>query len=61
MELLLKWIPNHNPEHIGNYQLIDMDSEQVVAEGGADLITKYIKDSSLVSECGWIWVGGGKV
>jgi hypothetical protein len=54
-EYLLKWIPSPNPEHIGNYQLVDMESEGVVIEGSAEVITQYIKDNSLVSECGWVW------
>ena len=58
MELLLKWIPNSNPDLIGLYQLVDMDTEQVVIEGHADLITEYIKAIGLVSADGWVWAGG---
>ena len=57
-EYLLKWIPNSNPDRIGYYQLVDMDTEQVVIEGNAELITEYIKSSGLVSSDGWVWVGG---
>ena len=58
MELLLKWIPNSNPDRIGFYQLVDMDTEQVMIEGNAELITDYIKENGLVSSDGWVWVGG---
>ena len=59
MELLLKWIPNSNPDLIGIYQLVDMDTEQVLIEDYADLIADYIKENGLVSTDGWVWVGGG--
>ena len=58
MELLLKWIPNSNPDRIGLYQLVDMDTEQVLIEGGVELITEYIKSNGLVSTDGWVWIGG---
>ena len=59
MKLLLKWIPSSNPDRIGFYQLVDMDSEQVVVEGRADLITEYINEIGLVSSDGWVWAWGG--
>lgn len=55
MELLLKWIPNSNPELIGKFQLIDMSNDKVVIEGDADLIADYINQEELTSNCGWIW------
>ena len=55
MELLLKWIPNSNPEFIGIFQLIDMSNDEVVIEGDADLMDHYIKQKGLKSNCGWIW------
>ena len=55
MELLLKWIPNSNPDRIGLYQLVNMETEQVVIEGHAELITDYIKKNYLVSSDGWVW------
>ncbi len=57
MELLLKWIPNSNPDFIGIYQLVDMDTEQVLIEGNVELITEYIKNNSLASGDGWVWEG----
>lgn len=56
MELLLKWIPNSDPDRIGCFQLVDMDSEKVVIGGDAGSISDYIYDNKLVSECGLIWV-----
>ena len=58
LEYLLKWIPNSNPDRIGLYQLVDMETEQVVIEDYADLIADYIKENGLVSADGWVWVGG---
>lgn len=55
MELLLKWIPNSNPKLIGYFQLVDMRDDEVILEGDADLITDYINQEGLTSNCGWIW------
>ena len=57
-EYLLKWIPNSNPDLIGFYQLVNMDTEQVVIEGDVELITGYIKNNSLASGDGWVWKEG---
>ena len=55
MELLLKWIPNSNPEFIGTFQLIDMRNDEIVIVGDAELVTDYINQEGLTSDCGWIW------
>ena len=55
IELLLKWIPNSNPDLIGMFQLVDMSTDEIVIEDFADLITDYINQEGLTSDCGWIW------
>lgn len=55
MELLLKWIPDSNPEFMGTFQLVDMRDDEIILEGNAELIADYIKQEELKSNCGWIW------